>query len=222
MPERKPNDDSAEPESQTIGSLARKIESSVSEKDSTPITPRRSSGSTGLAVVRSEPIGALRSELDAAKSLIVSLVSRGDPAVTEMSLRASLARVSKYCEIAPETDNPFTTFKMVGIRLESGHTAARELLTAAMRPAPQKMLAQELSRLRVLTVARNMGQEDLKALVSIYLEELAAYPADATIATLRAWPRENKFWPTLAELIAKIRECCEWRVMLARALGTEL
>lgn len=115
-------------------------------------------------------------------------------------------------------ENPYTSFAPVGIKVTSGHAEARELLMTAMKPAPAKTIISELARLRQLTIARNSSQEDLRLVAAIYAEELSMFPADATIATLRAWPRKNKFWPTLAELLPEIRNACPWRMMLAEAL----
>lgn len=88
-----------------------------------------------------------------------------------------------------------------------------------MTPAPQKAIAAELAKLRMLTISRNASENDLRATALAYLEALSEYPGDAVIATLRQWPHKSRFWPTLSELVDGIWSACQFRKMINDALN---
>ena len=76
----------------------------------------------------------------------------------------------------------------------------------------------ELARLKVLTVARATGQDDLVAQIAIYAEELTEYPIDVVRESCRWWAAREKWFPSWTEL----RDACEERVMKRRAILTGL
>jgi hypothetical protein len=61
----------------------------------------------------------------------------------------------------------------------------------------------EVTRLRTLTAKRAEGEFDLELSVGAITEELAVYPEDIVVDVCRNWARNNKWFPTLSELIAE-------------------
>ena len=61
------------------------------------------------------------------------------------------------------------------------------------------------------------GAWDLDRTVEIAMDALRCPPGDAVLAVLRDWPKRNKWWPALSELVTGISCRCECRLMLAAA-----
>jgi hypothetical protein len=83
-------------------------------------------------------------------------------------------------------------------------TGSREDLEQAYKAleweAPDtKSIIEELTRLKMLTASRNLTVDELTLQISLYAEELSAYPMDAIRAAIRA-ACEDKWWPTWADL----------------------
>lgn len=73
-------------------------------------------------------------------------------------------------------------------------------LEAAMRPASP---AELLSALGLLARLTREAPADREAL-GFYVEVLCGYPADLALSALRAWPEGSKWWPSPAELTARL------------------
>lgn len=67
-------------------------------------------------------------------------------------------------------------------------------------PLREHDLALELCRLRTLLAVRAETDEDWQFKLDTYMDELAEYPADIVVQVLRYWSRNEKWWPTWAEL----------------------
>jgi hypothetical protein len=206
----------------SIGSLAAKIvplpRANVGLTADASVKASETTGSPGQALAGSNSIGALPSEIGAAKSAIAAALAAGDPAQTDRVLEASLRRCVMFSAIRPATDDPYTTFSLRGYSLERhDRPLARHLIEEAMRPAARDVLARELARLRALTVSRAADADDTRIIFAVYLDALAEYPADAAVAALRRWPHDHKFWPALAELADAIWASCEFRKMICDA-----
>ena len=93
------------------------------------------------------------------------------------------------------------------------------MLAESMRPAPREVVGKALVKLRMLTASRDPGATSTALMMAAYADELADLPGDAVMAGIAAWPRTNKFWPTLAELRAECAKHCEHRLMIAEAVG---
>lgn len=82
------------------------------------------------------------------------------------------------------------------------------ILETANTPAPVKLVAREIARLRVMTKSRAGSETDDEIMAAAYLEELARYPADVVTDALRYWTRNEKWWPSWSEL----RDLLDFRV----------
>jgi hypothetical protein len=206
---------------QPIGNLAAKIAGSLPNAASTrpsSETPSEIIGFPGRALAGPSSTGALPSAIGAAKSAIAEALAAGDPAATDRVLEASLTQCVTFSAIRPATDDPYTTFSLRGYRIEgSDRPLARQLIEEAMRPAVRQDLAKELTRVRALTASRAAAEDDTRVIFAVYLDALSEYPADATMAALRRWPHEHKFWPAMSELAEAIWSVCEFRRMIADA-----
>lgn len=81
--------------------------------------------------------------------------------------------------------------------------AAISAAESMLQPAGEGLIVAELGRLRMVTVSRDVGQ-DLALMFAAYTDELSRYPADAIRDVLRAWPRTQRFWPSIAELVERL------------------
>ncbi len=95
--------------------------------------------------------------------------------------------------------------------------SARSIATEMLRPAHPKLILKELARLRMLTVSRDIGA-DVELLLAAYTAELRDYPADIITEALRAWPKTQRFWPSLAELTERLNRLLRPRRALNQAL----
>ncbi len=91
---------------------------------------------------------------------------------------------------------------------------------AALWPATEEEIVRELGRLRALTVSRDIGN-DLSLVFAAYTHELRQYPAEAIRDVLRSWPRTQRFWPSMAELIERLDRLVKPRRVLRDALKRE-
>jgi hypothetical protein len=198
------------------GNPTQKIESSPASAASTPMKPPPSSATSGSAAVIPMPIGQQLSAIDAARSEIEAAVKAGHPDKTDSILARSLEQYSALTKIfwASDDENPYWSGTTRGLHVTGNRTAARKLLDAAMYPASKKVILAELYRLRAITSSRNVDEYEAKTAVEAFAEELADFPADAVIAGLRAWPRQHKWFPTLAEIIEAIWQTCEFRKLI--------
>ena len=67
-------------------------------------------------------------------------------------------------------------------------------------PLHDQDLARELCRLRTMLAVRAETELDWQFKLHSYMEELEEYPADIVVQVLRYWGRNEKWWPTWAEL----------------------
>lgn len=91
---------------------------------------------------------------------------------------------------------------------------------AALWPATEEEIVKELGRLRALTVSRDIGN-DLSLVFAAYTHELRQYPAEAIRDVLRSWPRTQRFWPSMAELVERLDRIVKPRRVLREALRRE-
>lgn len=74
--------------------------------------------------------------------------------------------------------------------------------------APREKLLSALSELYLKTAKAGAGDEDFRARMQIYARDLADYPADVTLETIRHW--RSTFFPTFAEIADAIER--DWRI----------
>lgn len=117
----------------------------------------------------------------------------------------------------------FQTFEFIGFDLVNpiDPTAARDVLgwlDATSRRSGKVEMVQEITRCLSVTAARAKDQTDLKVMLAVMAEELSEFPADVVREALRTWAREEKWWPSLAE----IRERCLKATRVQRSLKSVL
>jgi hypothetical protein len=95
--------------------------------------------------------------------------------------------------------------------------ASLRIAEEALRPASEQVIVAELGRLRALTVSRDIGQ-DLTLVFAAYTSELLKYPPDAIRRVLRAWPKTQRFWPSMSELVQGLDRLVRPRHALRNAL----
>ena len=100
-----------------------------------------------------------------------------------------------------------TGYQMTKEVAKQDKDTAIKMLDKALEPLPSETILQELTRLKLKTMARNMTTEELSLQLAVYTDELGQYPADIVVKVLRDWPKQSKWWPTWHELDIEL----EWR-----------
>jgi hypothetical protein len=108
------------------------------------------------------------------------------------------------------------TREVLADRLEQ----SRAIVGLAMAPAPGDLIVGELTRLHLVTASQDIHEHDLEAMFTFYADELEdqGYPLDVVTTACRQSGRVLKFWPALAELVARCDGLMRERRMLDAAL----
>jgi hypothetical protein len=214
-----------------IGSLLPPMQLSPESLGSIPTLPATSFATTGWRYRGTRAlssIGLPRSAIAVATPGRRSL----DPEAVDKQLLASLPPAIERSLHSRQRiwDEPGSGFhsEIIGYELERGAeitTAeidrAHELLAVALHPASPQTLVTELTRLRLMTKARAQGDDDQTAVLAIYAEELAEYPADVVVSALRGWAKREVFFPALADLHEACHKASRKRRALAECLGID-
>lgn len=115
-------------------------------------------------------------------------------------------------------DGEIQRYELVTIPPASDLETAAAMIEAATRPAAPNVVKSELARLRATTISRNTEASDLALTFAAYADALSEYPADVVIDTCRFWGRNEKWWPALAELRARMDRKYRRRRLLAEAI----
>lgn len=99
-----------------------------------------------------------------------------------------------------DRDYELTGYQMTKEVSQQDKDTAIKMLDKALEPLPTNTILQELTRLKLKTMARNMTTEELSLQLAVYVDELSSYPADIVVKVLRDWPKQSKWWPTWHEL----------------------
>lgn len=99
---------------------------------------------------------------------------------------------------------------------------ARGLVEQTLVPADHAVIAQELARLRAVTKARRVDEDEATLTFGVLREELAIFPPDVVRGALRKIARREVFFPTLAEMRDQCQREFRKRRMLAVALGVNV
>lgn len=209
---------------QAIGSQVPKIVSSLKVSASMPTNLRQSSGTTGaqcLARKGSSSTGRALTATDVAR-----LLDGDEPARTDKAILASLppSLASSLRERRREMIDPVYGFDSEFCGYEIGTVSAEDLqagqalVRAAIQRCDRQTVASELTRMRALTKARQLTDDDAAVTVAAYAEELSQYPADIVRAACRSWTRREPWWPSWAELKAELDRLARRRKALFAAL----
>ena len=114
-------------------------------------------------------------------------------------------------------------YKLVGYSVQ-GDLNAQQLNVASMAleksiaPAKTDELKSELMRLQLLTMSRNLGENEKALQYTAFGEELKKYPADLVRDALRMWPTKSKFFPAFQEVLELIEPEFKSRLMKLEAV----
>lgn len=161
-----------------IGNPATKIVNSLDRSGSTPTGSNSNSGSIGPAAGSPGRDGRELSRRDAKTSLSV------DPRERTIDLAACLLRLGSRSAT------------------KSDFAAIQE---AAEAPAERREVIKALTKVRALTAARSADTTDLAVVFAAMADELAHHPGDLVLAALAEWPRREKWWPSLREIVELMR-----------------
>ena len=98
----------------------------------------------------------------------------------------------------------------------------QELLRAlnlVMQPANPNEVFSLLGRLKMMTASRKHEELEMEAIVTVYAESCLEYPGDVVRHVLKTQPNHSKWWPTWAELGARLDLHSSYRVKLRDALA---
>lgn len=96
----------------------------------------------------------------------------------------------------------------------------KELLRAleiAFRPCPKDEILKELYAMSLAMARRKDQDVDFKMMLAVYAKDLSEYPRDVILDACGEIRREQRFFPTIADL----RDECEQRFEFRRALLNE-
>lgn len=216
MPEKNPS-----PELAPIGSHLPAIERlQPSAASRSPAT--RSSGSSATTPARrpSAPHGPQIGEPGcciASGSPLAMALQGNDAEAAERSLRALCPPSLMLLVDAMETRN----IALMACRRErvTITLATRILLLgtlAAMdRSSTASLVAREASRCLSLTASRPREATDIAMMAAALTDEMVRFSPDVVTTAFRQWSRQEKWWPTLAEIL----EHCHRLTSTRRALG---
>lgn len=112
-----------------------------------------------------------------------------------------------------------TGFRVTGQLTSTEREEIRSLSRALTRPSDRDQVTQELTKCLLVTKSRAKPDEDMTMFVAAMTDELAKYPLDLVASSLREWSSKEKFWPSLAEILAPIKREMGWRLSLETAAG---
>lgn len=154
--------------------------------------PPGSDGLSGLATMSLVEALATREAGKVERSLMASLPSCVNTALSEHLAEGSY--------LGPYGFNPVTDSFEIERSVEPADLmAAIALVGETLKPAPSRVISDELARLRMATVSRDQAPS-IEIMLDVYADELAEYPVDIVVDGCRSWSRREKFWPSVAEL----------------------
>jgi hypothetical protein len=122
----------------------------------------------------------------------------GDPAKVQEALLACLP--PRMRSSLRRSRDGLDSLEIIGDLDQGDVDLVKAWLAVIDAPMQRPALVQELTRCLLLTAAQKRDQMDLKLMLAALVEELSDLPEDALRAALRQWPRQQKWWPTLAEI----------------------
>jgi hypothetical protein len=169
-------------------------------------TPRGVSGSGSLTSLRAEA------------KVRADTLERDPAALLQPSVQSVLAAKWAEGDTRHGWDGYAARYELVGELPAADLEIARQIGEEMLRPTREDIVLAELRRLRAVTASREIGQDTLALTFAAYADELLQYPADAVRTVLREWPRSNRFWPSMAELIERLERLVTPRRALREAL----
>jgi len=143
---------------------------------------------------------------------------------------ASCAAVAWRYRDTIRADGQFDS-ELVGLGGLPADRAALEAMREALAPlcAPagddarhERMIVSELARTMAVTLGRERQGVDDDVALDTMTEELALFPADCVVRALRSWRRNDKWRPSLAELLGDVRWRAAPRLAALRSIDRAL
>lgn len=100
----------------------------------------------------------------------------------------------------------------VNIAASADVPAALKVINASLAPASVETIEEWLAVLSVKTIQRNDTAGRVELMVSTYAAHLREYPADVVRHVLAGW--SGKWWPTWGELVERLDEMTDQRLMI--------
>lgn len=187
--------------SETTGSVspAPKVASSTGQ-------PPSETAASNLPALRDEARAVTEPETEAeSKRAVMALLRRrsGSQGVVDWSYRDRIV------------DEQFDT-ELVGVvglpNDRAALLAMDDALTEICRPAGstaegEAMVLREVTRTMAVTAGRTRKGQDDEVAIDVFVDELCRFPADCVARALGSWRRNDKWRPSLAEILSDVR----WR-----------
>lgn len=150
-----------------------------------------------------------------------------DPKTVEKLLEASLppsvkrSIISKWSTIGDEQygwDGDFEGMEATKHIPQDDVCKAIMIINDICAPAQKKEIVAALGAIKLTTISRNLSSEDLSIAIAAYSNSLMKYPADAVVDALHYWSENEKFWPSLSELVAQVQRRTRRRMTIKKVL----
>jgi len=170
-------------------------------------------GETGSVVISN---GAPSREMH--PELMARLPSANTGAALSRMLSYGVDCYVKTETVFPTTQDGDTTFRQrptsltVNIAASADVPAAMKVINASLAPATLEVIEEWLAILSVKTVQRTDSAGRVELMVSTYAAHLREYPADVVRFVLSGW--SGKWWPTWGELVERLDELTDQRLMI--------
>lgn len=107
----------------------------------------------------------------------------------------------------------------VRFEFDGDRGAARREVEREMAPADVEVIAQELSKLAMLTKRRQGEESGTRLLIAAYLERLSEVPADMALYALKEAPNRSPWFPSWHELYALFEDALHERKLMLEAVA---
>ena len=180
--------------------------------------PFETTGLPAPAQAASSSIGTRLGETGAAEPLkaIGQALTALDSDAAEAALHQWLKLVKPWLKCTVNDAYDLTGFEPTGQMTDDLAAEMAQIAEALNRPSEPEHVATEVTRCLTATRAREHADIDLRALIGLLTDELTQFPADIVATTCRKWARQEKWWPTLAELRDQCQRATKWRKSLAK------
>ena len=150
-------------------------------------------------------------------------MARGEPEETDKAIREiwrqRLGRWPAESSVPRYSDHGYEGERVTAIEpAPFGDGILAEALLVATRPASPETVTSALARLRAVTAHRKTDGMDAEAWFTAVADELENYPADVVRQACRDDGREEKWLPSLKDLILRCDRAVRYRRLLRKAL----
>jgi len=214
-----------------IGSLATSIANTLHPRDTEATGSKLRRNASAITTSRKAPSWPTGTQHGGCGSsvpqILAAAVANRDPEAVDralvMSLPPSISSRLSERRVDCSTREYGWDYKFSGYDLRRG--AARDdvvqalyLIDAATRPCAAEVAERELLRLKLAVKSRAMDANELAFQLAIFAEELAAYPEDIVVSSIRTLAKRETWWPALSDLTSLLESKMHRRSELLRVL----